>query len=98
VLLDGTANVVDLVGFVLTFFIFIFRKSLFQRLEVEIDQLMFELNDLEDNIFADKVEISQWEQKKKLTLENLDILKNELEEIRHSSQTEDENEPLMKFD
>jgi len=96
--LDGMANVVDLVGFVLTFFIFIFRKSLFQRLEIEIDQLMNELNDLEDKIFAAKVEIAQWEQKKKLTLENLDILKNELEEIRHSSQTEDETEPLMKFD
>ena len=79
-------------------FVFDFRKSAFQRVEVEIDQLMFELSDLEDKIFAAKVEISQWEQKKKLTLENLDILKNELEEIRHSSQTEDENEPLMKFD
>ena len=67
-------------------------------MEIEIDQLMFELSDLEDKIFAAKVEISQWEQKKKLTLENLDILKNELEEIRHSSQTEDETEPLMKFD
>jgi chromosome segregation ATPase len=78
--------------------LFYFRKSQFQRVEVEIDQLMFELSDLEDKIFAAKVEISQWEQKKKLTLENLDILKNELEEIRHASQTEDESEPLMKFD
>jgi len=79
-------------------FLFYFRKSQFQRVEIEIDQLMFELSDLEDKIFAAKVEISQWEQKKKLTLENLDILKNELEEIRHASQTEDESEPLMKFD
>jgi len=79
-------------------FLFYFRKSQFQRVEIEIDQLMCELNDLEDKIFSAKVEISQWEQKKKLTLENLDILKNELEEIRHSSQTEDETEPLMQFD
>jgi len=86
-----------LVGFFLIILLY-FRKSQFQRVEIEIDQLMFELSDLEDKIFAAKVEISQWEQKKKLTLENLDILKNELEEIRHSSQTEDETEPLMKFD
>ena len=79
-------------------FCFYFRKSQFQRVEIEIDQLMCELSDLEDKIFSAKVEISQWEQKKKLTLENLDILKNELEEIRHASQTEDETEPLMKFD
>ena len=52
---------------------------------MEINQLMHELNDLEDKIFAAKVEIAQWEQKKKLTLENLDILKNDLEEIRHAS-------------
>jgi len=57
---------------------------------------MHELSELEDKIFHAKAEIAQWEQKAKLVNENLDILKNDLEEIRHQSQTEDENEPLMK--
>ena len=62
-------------------------------MEVEIDQLMFELSDLEDKIFAAKVEISQWEQKKKLTLENLDILKNDLEDAYQ--QTKDNLQDLI---